>query len=94
MLVLERLKAGTRRMIVQVSRFGIASRGVVFGIIGMMFFAAAVHHDPGQARGLGGALEVLREQSYGAILLGVVAFGLIAYALYELVRAKYRRINA
>lgn len=73
-------------------RFGLAARGVVFGIIGAFLIQAALHSNAGEARGLSGALAALGQQSYGQLLLGVVALGLVAYGFYMLVLARYRRI--
>jgi hypothetical protein len=42
---------------------------------------------------LGGALDALARQPYGPWLLGTVAIGLIAYGIYEFVKARYRVIN-
>ncbi len=77
----------------RISRFGIAARGVVFVIIGFFLIQAARQSDASQARGLDGALETLARQPYGPWLLGIVALGLVAYAIYMWVQAKYRRIN-
>jgi hypothetical protein len=41
---------------------------------------------------LDGALRKLADQTYGSVLLGLVAAGLIAFALYSLSDARYRRI--
>jgi hypothetical protein len=84
----------TRRIVVNISRFGMAARGVVFGIIGIFLAVAAWRENPNEARGLGGALHALEEQPYGPWLLGVVAIGLSAYGIYELAKARYRQINA
>jgi hypothetical protein len=84
----------TRRAVVNVSRVGLAARGVVFGIIGIFLALAAYHHNPQEVKGVGGALETLREQSYGPWLLAAVAIGLIAYGVYECVKARYRQINS
>ncbi len=73
-------------------QFGLASRGVVFGLIGAFLIQAALHSNAGEARGLGGALIALGQQTYGQLLLGVVALGLVAYGFYMLVLARYRRI--
>lgn len=75
------------------SRFGMAARGVVFGIIGTFLVIAARHSNPGEARGVGGALQALRQQSYGWVLLAVVALGLMAYGCFQFVLARYRRIE-
>ncbi|MCA1637404.1 MAG: DUF1206 domain-containing protein [Acidobacteria bacterium] len=71
---------------------GLSARGVVFGIIGVFLVLAALHSNAGEARGLSGALRALEQQSYGQWVLGIVALGLVAYGLYMLVLARYRRI--
>ena len=79
--------------VVRFGRFGLAARGVVFGIIGLFLIRAAATYDPSEASDLGEALATLERQSYGAWLLGAVALGFIAYGLYQLVNARYRRIG-
>ncbi|HEX2092455.1 MAG TPA: DUF1206 domain-containing protein [Longimicrobiaceae bacterium] len=85
--------AGTRLWMVRAARAGLASRGVVFGLIGVFLVRAALHHDPGEARGLGGALRALQEREHGPWLLGATALGLVAYGVFELAKARYRRIG-
>ena len=92
-LSLGRMGPAARRWTVRVSRFGMAARGVVFGVIGAFLINAAWKTNPHEATGIGGALEALRRQPYGTALLAVVALGLIAYGVYELIRAMYRRIE-
>jgi hypothetical protein len=77
---------------IRLGRFGLAARGVVFGIIGLFLIIAALQHNPDQAKGLGGALQELAQQPYGQVLLGLVAVGLIAYGIYSLAVARYRRM--
>lgn len=71
---------------------GLSARGLVFGIIGVFLIQAALNSNASQARGLSGALRALEQQSYGQWVLGIVALGLVAYGLYMLVLARYRRI--
>jgi hypothetical protein len=71
---------------------GYLARAVVFGLIGIFLIKAAVDYNPRKAIGLDGALAKLAHQSYGSALLGVVAGGLIAFAIYSLADARYRRI--
>ena len=40
-----------------------------------------------------GTLQELARQSFGSVLLGIVALGLFAYGIYSLVEARYRRIG-
>jgi Domain of Unknown Function (DUF1206) len=79
--------------IVRTGRLGLAARGVVFLVIGFFFIQAARQSDPNQAIGLGGALESLAQQPYGAWVLGLVALGLIAYGIYYMMQARYRYIG-
>jgi hypothetical protein len=73
-------------------RLGYAARGVVFGIVGLFLMQAALRSDPSQATGLGGALQELLQQPFGPWILGTVAFGLVAYGLFMIALARYRRI--
>lgn len=92
-LSLTGMGATAREWVIRSARLGYAARGVVFGIIGFLLIQAARHFDPSDAVGLGGALRTLQEQSYGPWLLGAVAVGLVAYGIFELVKARYRRIH-
>jgi Domain of Unknown Function (DUF1206) len=71
---------------------GHLARAVVFFLIGGFLLKAAWEFDPKEARGLDGALLELTQQPYGRFLLGAVAVGLLAYAFYCFVQARYRRI--
>ena len=73
-------------------RLGLATRGVVIGIAGVFLIVAALRFDPSEATGLGGALQELLRQPFGSWLLGVAAFGLMAYGLLMLAVARYGHI--
>ena len=88
-----RLPSRTRVTAVRGARAGLAARGVVFIITGFFLLQAALNRDPGETRDLEGALEALRDASYGPWLLGIVALGLVAYGLTEILKARYRRIT-
>lgn len=81
-----------RRWAKRLGQFGIAARGIVFGIIGLFLVVAAIRTNAAEARGFGGALEALSQQPFGPWLLGIVALGLIAYSIYSLIEARYREI--
>ncbi|MDQ3266999.1 MAG: DUF1206 domain-containing protein [Myxococcota bacterium] len=55
---------------------------------------AAVRFDPSRAKGLGAVLGTLANRPMGSVLLGVVALGFIAYALYAFLEARYRTFAA
>ncbi|HEU4455435.1 MAG TPA: DUF1206 domain-containing protein [Longimicrobium sp.] len=88
------MRARTREMAIRAARAGVAARGVVFLLIAYFLARAAIDYNPAEARGLQGALQALRDASYGPYLLGAVAVGLIGYGLFEIVKARYRRISA
>lgn len=73
---------------------GHVARFVAFLLIGIFALEAAVSYDPKDAVGLDGALQKLAHHSYGSWLLGLTAAGLIAYAVYCFVDARYRDVNA
>ena len=90
-LQLSELPNPLRNWVVGVSRFGIAARGVVFCLIGLFLARAAAGHDARQAGGLQESLRTLANVGRWPFLL--VAFGLIAYGVYELLNARYRTIK-
>ena len=91
-LLLGRMSPRARVLARRSGRAGEMARGVVWVVIGALLVTAALKSDPSQARGLGGALRELGAQPYGMWLLGAVALGLIAYGVFMLVLARYRRI--
>ncbi|MGF1481673.1 MAG: DUF1206 domain-containing protein [Cyanophyceae cyanobacterium] len=92
-LNLRELNQNQEQWVVNICRFGIAARGVVFVMLGFFVLQAAYQSDPNEVRGLDGALQTLAQQPYGKILLGVAALGLVAYAIYLVVQARYRRFK-
>jgi hypothetical protein len=81
-----------RRWTTRAGVVGHIARGIVFGLVGVFLTKAAVEYDPDEAVGIDGALAKLAHQDYGAWLLGLVAVGLLAYAVFCLVQARYRRV--
>jgi hypothetical protein len=77
-LELGAMSATGARWAVAVARGGLVARGVVFGLIGVFLVVAGLQADPSEARGLGGALRTVEQQSFGPWLLSLVAIGLVA----------------
>ena len=90
-LALGSMSASGRTWAVRFGRFGLAARGVVLALIGGFFLVAAAQADPSEARGAGGVLGTLEGTPW---LLAIVALGLVAYGLYNFVRARFRVIRA
>lgn len=92
-LRVDRVPATARRWVGPVVGFGLFARAVVFTIIGGFLLLAALHHDPHEAKGLAGALRTVEAQPAGVWLLAVVAAGLAAYGVFQLLEARYRTIR-
>jgi hypothetical protein len=88
----EEMGAATRRWVALIGTVGHLARMVVFVLVGAFLLDAAVSFDPNKAVGLDGALARLAHRPYGSYLLGIVAAGLIAFAVYSASDARYRRI--
>jgi hypothetical protein len=88
----EEMGPQVKKWISRLGTFGHLARMVVFGLVGIFVVKAAIDYKPSKAVGLDGALAKIVHHSYGPFLLGIVATGLIAFAVYSLSDARYRRI--
>lgn len=86
------LSESARRVLAAISSVGLLARFVVFAFIGLFVVKAAYEYDPQEAIGLDGALRKLADGAYGGALLGALAAGLLCYALFCFVEARYRRV--
>jgi hypothetical protein len=75
-----------------VGTVGYLARAAIFLLIGALVIKAAVDFNPNDAVGLDGALGRLQHEPYGPYLLGAVAAGFFAFAVFSLSEARYRRI--
>jgi len=86
------MSPSVRKLITWLGTIGHLARAIVFALIGVFLIRAAVDFNPHAAVGLDGALAKIVHRSYGPYALGVVAAGLVAFALYSLSDARYRKI--
>ncbi len=63
-------------------------------VIGGFFLLAALTVNPNQAGSLPEAMEWVQQLPFGGILYVLAALGLVAFGIYSLVEARYRRIEA
>lgn len=71
-------------------RVGVAAHGVTVAVIGLLFLMAAWRADPSQAGGLAGAFDWLGKRAYGRLLVAALCLGLLGFALFCLVNARWR----
>jgi hypothetical protein len=92
-LGMSELGATGRKTVEWISKVGVASRGFVFAVVGVLIVRAAITHDASQASG--GSEQALQliaaEQSWVVLLL--VAIGLVCYGLYCFAKGRYRRFS-
>jgi hypothetical protein len=82
----------TRRAYEALGIFGHCARMVVFALTGYGLLAAAIDYEPRKAIGLDGALQELASASYGPLLLGIVAAGLVGFALFSIADSRFHKI--
>jgi hypothetical protein len=68
------------------ARTGLVAKGVSFGIVGVLAIKLALG-DGGKATSREGALQSLAQQSFGKVVLILLALGFGAYALWRFVQA-------
>jgi hypothetical protein len=82
------------RLVELAGSVGIAARALVFLPIGALLIVAAVQSDPGHAVGLDRELATLAHESWwGPAILCLVALGLLVFAVYSGLEARYRRVG-
>lgn len=73
---------------------GIVARALVFVPIAVFLLVVAVQSDPRHSVGLDQELATLARQSWwGPAVLCAVALGLVVFAVYSLLEARYRRVG-
>jgi hypothetical protein len=82
------------KWIVRFGRFGIGARAVVLALIGVFLVRAGVQGDAGEAGGIDDSLHALATTDYRWLILGAVAFGLVAFGAYQLATARFRHMRA
>jgi len=75
-------------------RAGYFARGVAFLPMGTFITAAGLNSRASEAKGLGGALELMKDQPMGELALGLTGCGLIAFGLFAFVEARFRTMRA
>ncbi len=77
----------TKKWVENFARFGYATKGTIYVIVGVLSAMAAFGGSGGQTTGRSGAFREIAQQPFGQILLGIVAIGFIGYAVWRFVQA-------
>jgi hypothetical protein len=88
----ERMGQSTEAAFTALGVVGHVARAVTFLLIGYGLIKAALDYSAKSAVGLDGALQKLAHASAGPLLLGIVALGFVAFALYSIADARYHKV--
>ena len=70
----------------KLARFGMAAKGVVFIILGVLT-AMAAFNEGGEKAGQSDALKFIYQQPFGQVLLAILTVGLVGYVVWRFVQA-------
>ncbi|KYG72232.1 uncharacterized protein DUF1206 [Roseivirga ehrenbergii] len=81
-----------KTVLIKAGIIGFAARALVFAVITFLTLKGAISANPDEVDGTNEAFHFL-EETFGTIILAVIAFGMIAFGFFVLLKAKYRRIT-
>jgi hypothetical protein len=87
-----RTQAETGRWSVLLARVGVASRGVLLVVMGILLTRAGLDRSPSEAGGMSESLWTLMTQPYGTLLMGAAAAGLACFGVFQLLHWRYARL--
>ena len=88
------MSPGLRSATPKIGTAAYVTKGAVLALLGWFFLQSAITYDPSQARGLDAALQQVATQTWGQVVLTLVAIGLLAYGVFALLESRYRRIGS
>jgi len=88
---LQRIDEPSGGWVTRLGQAGYAARSVVYVVVGVFLVKAAITYDADEAKGLSESLKSLAGSPWGQLVLWAVALGLIAFGMFTLAEARYRR---
>ncbi|GAA3022239.1 DUF1206 domain-containing protein [Streptosporangium longisporum] len=86
------MSAQARGLAEKLGMAGYIARGVIAAVAGVFVVQAAITYDPDKAKGIDATLRSLTETPAGPWLLGLVAIGLLLFAVYCFFEARWHRM--
>lgn len=87
------LAGGVGRNVVRLGQVGYIVKGIAFVIVGGLFGWAGVTYDAEKAGGIDDALRTVHDAPFGAVLLTVMALGLICFGVYCFFWARHPKVS-
>ena len=88
----QHIPSEVRRLVVHLGRIGTIGRGCVFAVAGLLVVIAGWKPDPHYAGGMDAAFRTVLGQPYGRVLGVTAALALVAFGVYGLAEARWRRV--
>lgn len=79
-------------LLVVTGTIGYTARGIVFAVIAFLFYKAASNMSSSSAGGTEDAFKFLQD-SFGTIVMGIIALGLVAYGVFMIIKAKEQEME-
>jgi hypothetical protein len=92
-LKLRKMSQTQEQWLLSIGCFGLMAKGFVAIVISYFAGQAARLAEPSKVKSTEDVLQTLQRQPFGAALMGLVAFGLIAYGFHLIMQSRYRRIS-
>jgi hypothetical protein len=86
------MSSPARRIFLVLGRTGLTARALVFALVGYFLVRTAIDYKPSSGLGVDGALSQVHRLPLGPWLLGLVAAGLLVFAVFSLFEARYKRL--
>jgi hypothetical protein len=80
-------------LLLRAGKIGYVARGVVWLVISFLLIQAALHSNSSEAGGTSKAFQFVESSTYGSYLLGGLGLGLVAYGIFNFIRARYERFQ-
>ena len=89
-----RMSLALHKGVTKLGTFAYVIKGATVMLLGYFFVQSAVKYDPSQAKGLDAALGEIAQESWGQIVLTLMALGLLAYGAFAFVESRYRKVGS
>ena len=88
------MSPGMRSGVEKLGTAAYVTKGAILALVGYFFLQSAITYDPDEAKGLDAALQEIAGQTWGQVVLTLVAIGLLAYGVFAFVESRYRRVGS
>lgn len=88
------MPSGMRSAVEKLGTAAYVTKGAILALVGWFFLQSAVTYNPDEAKGLDAALQEIAGETWGQVVLTLVAIGLLCYGAFAFVESRYRRIGS